>query len=235
MYLTKCIRSVLCFCVFPFQLFCLEQANWFSHHQGKHSTGHVSVPRPRGRWRVAGRHLFCQCACEGAARRGHLQLRFSPPGRYDRKHTQTHTHLRDEGFPSLWYLTAVFFFVCAFKHQFSHKETNVDPPNFPFIYIYVCSYKQIRTLKNMHLITENKKQTRPDWISSGFGLKWGLKLVVEPLADVLLLLFLHQCNKQFWKSSSCDVRNVVISSPAVGWSFFFWALFLTLTPKCRSV
>lgn len=153
---------------------------------------------------------------------------------WSKTHTDTHT-------PQRWRISFTlifdcrFFFVCAFKHQFSHKETNVDPPNFPFIYIYVCSYKQIRTLKNMHLITENKKQTRPDWISSGFGLKWGLKLVVEPLADVLLLLFLHQCNKQFWKSSSCDVRNVVISSPAVGWSFFFWALFLTLTPKCRSV
>lgn len=73
--------------------------------------------------------------------------------------------------------------------------------------------------KKMHLIKQlitNKEQTRVGRVS-GFGLKRWPKLIVMPLADVSLLLFLNIISvASSFESSSCDVGNVVISSPALG-------------------
>lgn len=152
MLFSQCpFSTVAVFLYFSFQLFCLEQANGFSHHQGEHSTRHLSVSGPRGRWRVARRGLFCQRTCEGAARRSHLQLRVSPPGRYDRNPLSllhTHTHRWRFSFRNT---TADWF--CLYKLQFLPKEADVDPPGVPLIDI--CSYKQLGNLKKkMHLIKQ---------------------------------------------------------------------------------
>lgn len=135
--------------------------------------------------------------------------------------SQTHTHRWRFSFR---HTTADWF--CLYKLQFLPKEADVDPTGVPLIDI--CSYKQLRNLKKMHLIKQlitNMEQTRVGRIS-GFGLKWWPKLLVKPLADVLLLLFLNIISVvSSFESSSCDVGNVVISSPALGWSSFFRALF----------
>lgn len=66
------------------QLLPPEQTDRLPHHQGEHSGGHPQLPGARLRRPVARRRLLRHRPRQGAARRGHPQLRLAAHGRYAR-------------------------------------------------------------------------------------------------------------------------------------------------------
>lgn len=90
-----CITTVALLCLFSCtvsnslssvcpQLLPFEQADWLPDHQGEHSIRHLQLPGAR-LWRpLARRRLLRHRPRQGAARRGHPQLRLAAHGRYVR-------------------------------------------------------------------------------------------------------------------------------------------------------
>lgn len=229
------------FLYFSFQLFCLEQANGFSHHQGEHSTRHLSVSGPRGRWRVARRRLFCQRACEGAARRSHLQLRVSPPGRYDRKPLSlTHTHIYSRWRFSFRNTTADWFWLYKLFYRFLTVFTEGSRcwPSWCSIdrFMFLQGTQKFEKKNAFDKAADYKYGANKGGPDLGFWTKMMAKATCEATGWCFASFVSkhRQCSKQFckffvWCWECCYFQ------PSSGLKLLFQSFVLTLTLKCHSV